>query len=226
MSRDGGSVVSYEKTLPQSASLPAPSKRGPILNLSFLKLKLNASELLNQAPPSVVFICIGSTSPFSSTIPACFAAPNRVPMESNIFTSEKLITNINTVKIVSIGLSPPNIPAKSNLNKDTSQKSFNCSPRLNVKFDNLVTPNGIPTTVATMIPINIDAVTFLYANTAITTRPTKATIPPIIAFSCSGVTPSSLHAAKFNIATNVESFPTTRHPTAVKTGARCIIPSK
>ncbi len=64
--------------------------------------------------------------------------------------------------------------------------------------------------MAIIIPIKIDAVTFLYASTAITTSPINATIPPIIAFICSGVTPSSLHAAKLSIATKVESFPTTR----------------
>mgnify|MGYP007077693247 CR=1 FL=1 len=49
--------------------------------------------------PTRSFIRI--TSPFSSIIPDCFAAPSKVPIESNIFTNEKLITSIITVNRLS-----------------------------------------------------------------------------------------------------------------------------
>ena len=72
-------------------------------------------------------------SPSLSIMPDCFAAPINVPMESNMLTSEKLITSINTVKNVSTGFFPENIPPKSIFIKDTSKKSANFCADVHVK---------------------------------------------------------------------------------------------
>ena len=68
-------------------------------------------------------------------MPDCLAAPRSVPMESNIFTSEKLMTSMVTVKMVSTILDPENNPAKSIFINDTSAKSLNFIPMFISRFE-------------------------------------------------------------------------------------------
>ena len=98
-------------------------------------------------------------------------------MESNMLTSEKLITSINTVKNVSTGFFPENIPPKSIFIKILQKKSANFAPMFMSNADNFVTPSGIPTIVAATIPSRIDPSFFAW-STPITTRPTNATNAP------------------------------------------------
>ena len=123
-----------------------------------------------------------------------------------MLTSEKLITSINTVKNVSTGFFPENIPPKSIFIKDTSKKSANFAPMFMSNADNFVTPSGIPTIVAATIPSRIDPFTFFAWSTPITTRPTNATNAP----HTSAMFPSSLlHCAKSTMLTSVDGLLTT-----------------
>ena len=98
-------------------------------------------------------------SPSLSIIPDCFAAPIKVPIESNMFTREKLTTSIATVRHVSTGFFPENMPPKSMFRKETSAKSLNFAPIFISNADSFVTPRGIPAIVAAAISNNMEPFT-------------------------------------------------------------------
>ena len=140
------------------------------------------------------------TSPFSSIMPDCLAAPRRVPMESNILTREKLITSMVTVNKVSMKFPPANNPAKSIFIKDTSAKSLNFTPMFISRLEMWVMPRGIPIRVAATMPSRMEPFTFLACSIPMVTRPNSATSAPLIRAMSA---PSAFHCEKSTRLTRV-----------------------
>ena len=148
--------------------------------------------------------------PSLSTMPACFAAPSRVPMESNILTREKLMTSMTTVRMVwpRPPLEVSNIPAKSSLNRETSAKSLKDWPMLKFISPIWVTPMGMPMMVVTTMPITTAPLTFLATRKPMTARPMMHRI----AFIMPSISPPPLQAVKSTRETKVDSLATTTPP--------------
>ena len=139
--------------------------------------------------------------PCSSTRPACLQAPSRVPRESKIVTSRKLMTRMMTGKMPFFIMS-----AKSTARKETLAKSANFWPMFMSKLAKEVTPRGIPTMVAARMPIRMLPLTRLTCRAAMTTRPNRATRGgnTVVARSA-----PSFHAAKLARPTRVPALATT-----------------
>ena len=128
-------------------------------------------------------------------------------MLSNILTREKLMTSINTEKILSARGPSPNRPLKSNWKKEVSAKSENLPSMSKLSPSKEVTPRGMPTRVETTMPRKIEPRTFLMCSTAMVTRPTSATSAPHIPERSA---PGVRHWEKSTRLTKVASLLTTR----------------